>query len=380
MVTRIGEAARHQITEAVNAEILRQYARDAASRKLAQRQASLLWTPPESRSGAAELALPDDPLVYTIEGMHVLGHNSLLAAQFKAGKTTLMLNLVRSLADGVPFLGHAVRAPAGRIALWNYEVDDRQYRQWFRRIGLVHPERVELLHLRGRSMPLHTKLVRQWSIDSLRDKGITVWVMDPAARAILGWPGARETENSNTAVAEFLDTLDQIKYEAGVHDLFVAHHTGRASHAAGQEHGRGATRWDDWPDVRQVLIKKEDGSRYFYANGRGVDVAEVRLAIDPETLRLTVAGGSRQQDRGREDALRVVDAVEAIGDGHTKAEVKKAMSGVANGRKDAALALAETEGLIEVMQEGRAKRVRLVRDHADVLERTFEIELVEEVD
>src|SRR5205807_2645857 len=95
------------------------------------------------------------------------------------------------------------------------------------------------------------------------DVDATTWILDPVARAIVGWPGARETENSNTAVAEFLDTLDQLKFEGGVEDLFLAHHTGRAAQTPGAEHGRGATRWDDWPDVRK-------DAAITYANEQGM--------------------------------------------------------------------------------------------------------------
>ena len=46
------------------------------------------------------------PIRYRIEGIAPTNGRALLVAQYKAGKTTLVGNLIRALADGEPFLGH----------------------------------------------------------------------------------------------------------------------------------------------------------------------------------------------------------------------------------------------------------------------------------
>src|SRR5688500_7682528 len=50
------------------------------------------------------LLQPDPPMHWLIDGWMLVGSRALAFAQYKAGKTTLVGNTVRSLADGDPFL------------------------------------------------------------------------------------------------------------------------------------------------------------------------------------------------------------------------------------------------------------------------------------
>lgn len=59
---------------------------------------------PTIRSLSDRLAQPRPKTRWRIQGWQQIGHRVLLAAQFKAGKTTLVINIVRALLDGVPFL------------------------------------------------------------------------------------------------------------------------------------------------------------------------------------------------------------------------------------------------------------------------------------
>jgi hypothetical protein len=77
-------------------------------------------------------------------------------------------------------------------------------------------------------------------------------------------PGSGD-ENSNSDVGVFLDQLDIIKERAGVSNLILPVHTGRAQEQ-GIDRARGATRLDDWADVRWLLKKTEDG-RFFQLTG-----------------------------------------------------------------------------------------------------------------
>ena len=60
----------------------------------------------------------------------------MLAAQFKAGKTTLIGNLVRTLADGDDWLGRdAVDPVDGSVVLLDFEMSPTQLDSWLRRSG-----------------------------------------------------------------------------------------------------------------------------------------------------------------------------------------------------------------------------------------------------
>ncbi|HET8581750.1 MAG TPA: AAA family ATPase [Jatrophihabitans sp.] len=248
--------------------------------------------PPYLPTLTDELAEPDEPVTYRVADLVPTGANVLLTAQYKTGKTTLVNNLARSLVDGVPFLGrYDVTGLDGRVALFNYEVDGRQYRRWLRDVGIVNTDAVAVLNLRGYRLPLLVPHVEQWVVDWLAAADARVWIVDPFARAFVG----SGDENSNTEVGPWLDTLDVIKRRAGVSELVLPAHTGRAEHEPGSERARGATRLNDWADVEMVLTKARSGARFLRAEGRDVLEAEQELAFDGTTRHITATGKSRRE-------------------------------------------------------------------------------------
>jgi len=217
--------------------------------------------------------------------LHPTGGNTLFTAQYKAGKTTTTNNLVRSLADNASFLGFKTRKLDGRIAVWNYEMLATQERDWLRALEIEHPERITLLHLRGKRMPLDIDACRDWTIAWLRSLEIEFWILDPLARAATGV----DTERDNIATNTWLENLDEIKRLSGVVDLLITTHTPRAD----SERTAGAHRLDDWPDALWTLASNDHGQRFFSARGRGVDVDEFPLDFDPSTGRLAASADTR---------------------------------------------------------------------------------------
>lgn len=298
------EAAKATADRALEAEVTQQRIRREAKRLLdAEEHARHFRIPPSTYTLVEELQIPDEPVTYTVDKLMPTGANVLLTAQFKAGKTTLVNHLTRCLADGEPFLGtHAVAPPDGRIALFNYEVDDRQYRRWLRELNIGATPLVSVLNLRGYRLPLVVEHVEDWIVQWLQERDVKVWIVDPFARA---FTGSGASENDNTEVGRFLDTLDVIKARAGVSDLVLPTHTGRAEFEEGQERARGATRLDDWADVRWMLNKDDQDQRYFSATGRDVDVEEVTLNFNEGDRQLSASLGNRQAATRR----RLTDAV-----------------------------------------------------------------------
>lgn len=256
----------------------------------------------------AELALPEEPVHYTVNDVMPTGANVVLTAQYKAGKTTMVNHLTRCLVDKEPFLGHYDVNFTGRVALFNYEVDERQYRRWLRDTNITNTDQVTVLNLRGYRMPLTQKAIEDWVVGWLTDLDIAVWIIDPYARAFLG---SGDDENDNTQVGDFLDTLDVIKERAGVNDLVMPAHTGRAEQERGAERARGATRLDDWADVRWILTTDDNQNRYFRAIGRDVDQPEGRITYLGDKRGLVLdRGRGRAQMRDDNIAAIILDLVE----------------------------------------------------------------------
>ena len=232
-----------------------------------------------------ELKLPEEEVDWTIENLIPTGANITLTAQYKAGKTTLINNLAKSLADGTKFLNYFKPANhTGRVVIFNYEVSENQYRRWMKDIAIENAGNVTLVHLRGKAVPMISDYVRKEVVETLQSLKCQTWIVDPFARAFTG----SGDENSNSDVGVFLDQLDIIKERAGVSNLILPVHTGRAQEF-GIDRARGATRIDDWADVRWLLKKTDDG-RFFSADGRDVMLEEQMLRFDPATRHLTLGG------------------------------------------------------------------------------------------
>lgn len=342
-------------------EIAHQRIRRLATRLLDDEEAAAQFREPVWRATLAdELAIPDEPVSYLVDEVFPTGANVLLTAQFKAGKTTLVNHLTGCLADGDPFLGvYGVHGPARRIALWNYEVDERQYRRWLRDLNIAHPERVTVLNLRGYRLPLVTSRVEDWVVAWLERHEIDVWVVDPFARA---FTGSGDSENDNTQVGRFLDALDVIKHRAGVSELVMPTHTGRGHMDEGQERARGATRLDDWADVRWLLTKDDEDVRYFRATGRDVEVPEGRLSHDPTTRSLALDTGQSRRTKAVQPVMdAVLDATRitpGIGSAALRAYCRNALGTVSSQAVDQAVRTLENQGRLRVEKAGKGLPTR----------------------
>lgn len=273
--------------------------REEAHRRRRQRDAVVPELAAETLRDALER--PRKPLTFTVAELHPQGGNTLFIAQRKAGKTTVSMNLVRCLADRTPFLGEFdVQPVEGRIAYLNYELNDDQCLQWLEDMNIRHRRRVTVLNLRGRPGCLWLEVNRPKVVGWLRQMNVSTMVVDPAGRA---WRGVVDDENSNSQVREFTSILDEIKLEAGVQDLVLVHHIGKAHQDEGNERGRGASVLEDWPDAIWTLTKDDSGLRSFSADGRIPNELEAHdLIYDRKTRALTVMG-TRRDRRSQEKEL-----------------------------------------------------------------------------
>lgn len=242
------------------------------------------------------LSIEDPPQRYRLDGLWPLGGRVMLAAQFKAGKTTLVGNLVRSLVDGSPFLDQFPVEPLAadrRVVIIDDELDQRMIRAWLRDQGIANTRSAAVLPLRGNlaSFDILDPQVRSQWANALRQAGAEVVVLDCLA-PLLDALGLSEDKEAGQLLVAF----DELLGEAGVGEAVVVHHMGHSG-----ERTRGASRLRDWPDVEWRLVreKSENGEndpaapRYFSAYGRDVEISEAALQFEPTTRRLSLVGGSR---------------------------------------------------------------------------------------
>jgi hypothetical protein len=311
-------------------------------------------TPPLPRlvTLAERLAQPRPAIAWRIEGWQPAGTRVLLTGPGKAGKTTLMLGLLRALVDGDPWLESGDVTPVdGRVALIDLEMSPAQLDDWLRRAGLAHPDRVLIASLRGSAAGfnlLDRDRRAAWAA-ALRAHEVQYLIVD-CLRPILDALGLDESREAG----RFLVAFDALLREADVSEACLVHH-----HGHGAERARGDSRLVDWPDATWRMVRGEDGTRYIAAEGRDVSVPESRLDWDSTTRRLTLAGGSRR-DAARDAALEaVVEVLAAAGAPMTGRAIKAALveSEHPRDRIDAALRYGVQRGRLTV--EAGPRRSRL---------------------
>jgi hypothetical protein len=296
----------------VAAELERIRARSEAQRIHAAEQAQAAHRfkfPRAGRTLAHDLRVPPRKQRYTIDGLHPIGGNTVLTAAYKVGKTTLMGNLVKALADDEPFLGEFAIHFTGRVAYLNYELDADTFRWWMRDIGVINTDRVAApLHLRGYTLPFWIPTMRDRTCEWLQANDVGFIIFDPTARA---WHGLVDNENDNSQMGAFTNAVDELKRMAGVQDALLAAHTGRAVHLEGAERARGATRLEDWADALWYLTRDDTGTRALRATGRDVELEPTVLDYNTGTRVLSSTGQTRSDAR-RE--IHLGKALQALAD------------------------------------------------------------------
>jgi hypothetical protein len=251
------------------------------------------------------LAQPDEDVQFRIDELLPVGGRALLAAQYKAGKTSMIANLLRSLVDGDRFLMRFSVAPIDHVVLIDTELDERMLRRWLRDQGIKKQSAIDVLCLRGRlnSFDITNDVVRADWAQAIN--GADFIILD-CLRPCLDALGLSEDKEAGI----FLTAFDALCREAGAAEGAVVHHMGH-----GQERSRGDSRLLDWPDVLWKIIRDDEegdgGDRFFSALGRDVNIPESRLDWNPQTRGLALCEGGRAEKRARN---QIVDIIEIMSD------------------------------------------------------------------
>lgn len=315
-----------------------QRAQDAARKRLAAAEAAEITLPPVTTLDAL-LATPDDPVRMRIADVWPSGGAKVLCAgPAGGGKTTLTGNLVRSLADGDPFLGvFEVHQRAERIVVIDNEMTPAMLKRWLRRQGVRNTAAVvDVVCLRGRAglFDLGNDRLRDMWARRLADLGADFVVFD-CLSPVINAMGLKES----TELGKFLHPLTDMLTAAGVADVLVHHHMGHA-----EERSRGDSTALGWSDANWKIVRKEDHPlkpRYF-ATDKVRDAADLvpegLLSWDRDTNRLTYVGGDRAATSKKETVeARVAEVRAVLVDHHatnptddkglTKTQLKNAVGG-----------------------------------------------------
>jgi DNA-binding MarR family transcriptional regulator len=345
-------------------EYINQRARDQAQRRYRNELGDQVEVP-EGASLTDLLRKERPPTRWLVEGVWRRGGVILLAAQAKAGKTTLRDNAIRSLVDGDPFLGvhRVVDADDCVVGVIDFELDEDEFIDWLAKQNIRNTDSVRCWSLRGKAhlFDLRNERVQQRWVERLRAACLRVLMVD-CLSPILSALGI--AENDNQQVGEILDAILRIATEAEIRELLVIHHLGHAA-----ERARGASRLRGWPDAEWLLVRQKpddpmaepepDSPRFFSAYGRKVDVRQGQLVFDEATHRLVYVGGTRQQAAANNAMVKVLAYI-ASNDGKNAGEIEGALAAdktlsrdAARDTRKAAIAAGYVE---ELPSKNRAKR------------------------
>ena len=287
----------------VDSKMLENAATEVARQKAIELQYLREGVAPPADDLEALLSEPEEPEDYLVDKLLPRECTASIVAAAKTGKTTLLANLVQSLADSEPFLGvFPVDDVKGQIGFINFELTREQSKKWFSRMGIKNiTNRVKIWNLRGKPNPLISQISRERFAGEVRSYGIKVLIVDPFSSAARG----RDTLN-NDQVKEFLLDLEEFKELAEVPCLIFAVHAGRDPNKT-----RGASTLDDHPDVLIYLTKDDYETRYMHAIGRDVEIPQGSLHFDPTNGKLHFKGDSRSAAKVSRIEAAILDYVEA---------------------------------------------------------------------
>lgn len=366
-------SAEDEFEKEVEAQLRRLLVNDAAQRRKATIEAGTVELPPVT--GLADLlAEDDDPVRFRIQDVFPSGGARIIfAAPEKAGKTTLLGNLTRSLADGDPFLDRfAVNTRAERIMIIDNEMSKGMLRRWLRRQGIRDIGAVaDVVTLRGQAGLFdlgNDKRRAEWA-QRMRDQGIDFVIFD-CLRPVLDALGLDE----NRETGKFLGPFDQLLAEAGCRDAVIAHHMGHQN-----ERARGDSRIVGWSDGNWKVVRHEEAGEapkfFFSAKVRdGDDVPEGLLSYDASTGHLMYAGGNRSEAKAAGAVEKKLgEILDVLADHEVSGGVEMnttEIKGAVGGNKAiiaTALGLADERKLVTVRRQGRSILYRIVPAARDPL-------------
>ncbi|MDA3643810.1 AAA family ATPase [Saccharopolyspora indica] len=262
---------------------------DQITKERIEREASKVSLP-DFEVGDDFLSQEIDAEEWLIEGLLHHQGKALLSAQMKSGKSTMMLEIIRSLTSGTEFLGRFRVPKPLTVAFYDMELGRSMAQRWLRDIEGADFNRLHYVSLlgRGNAVDMRSRQIREATARRLSGLGVDVLVVDPVS-PVLSALGI--SENDSESVRPFLDSFDQLAVEAGLSGVIITAHTGHEN----KSRARGSTAFGDWPTALWNIQREgetQDSPRSFAAYGRDVNVPRGALVFHDRTRGYTFEGGS----------------------------------------------------------------------------------------
>lgn len=192
---------------------------------------------------------PED--IFIEDGILSRGDRLLLGADSKSGKSTLLIQLLRNVTLGKPFIGFNVTRPL-KILFMQAELRERRLKERMMATSMLMPvearERFLICSTRGMVM-----LNNQRDLDSVKRTldvhKPDIWCVDPMANF------HDKDENSSTEMMDFFRLIDKTKEEFNLAILMSTHFRKgkKAKNASVLEMIRGSSALRGWADTNLAI-------------------------------------------------------------------------------------------------------------------------------
>ncbi|WFR71417.1 AAA family ATPase [Prescottella defluvii] len=276
-------AALPPATQSDLAEAVRRYGTERRAEQNAEQRGAKLIEAEQAageielpeRINLAEFVPPDDP--WLIDELMRRESTLGLFAQFKAGKTTAVREIVRSLLDGDKVFGRfPVNVPPGtEVALIDSEMPLENLKEEYDKSGTLELGRLNLRSIRGveRSFDVRVRAVRERWAQQIAPGSVIVFDCLYSVLAALGI-----SENDDTVAAVLLG-LRALATECQALGTIVVHHLGKDDERGARGHSSIEGFADVLCRIRLDGPLGSDAERTFTAYGRGVDVEQGVLVL-----------------------------------------------------------------------------------------------------
>jgi hypothetical protein len=198
----------------------------------------------------------------------------------KSGKTSLLVNRVKSFVDGNKLFGQfQMGVPLeGNVGVWNYELTPGQMTEWFRKAGIINRDRVKTLHARGHNLFIQNDIVLERAIAWCNNNDIEILEIDPLQAAFVG------SINSDEDATTFIHALEAIQARTCVKDIILTTHMGHAAaNNVDAKRSIGSSRWTGFADNMWIYSRPDDVGIIEIPRGRDIFIEPFNVRMDPET-------------------------------------------------------------------------------------------------
>jgi hypothetical protein len=270
---------------------------------------------------AAYEAMRADSRDYSVEGLIRDGCSAVLTGLIGSGKSTMAMNFARAWALGAEVLGRKCRQSKTLVV-----VSAKEFEAWSENIGFWELKEVIYIVESSKAHFRFTEEAVEWFDYWMNKLGCKTFILDTLFD-FFGMPPNNSGDTNRITMNEQNPLLECVR-QRNFSGLVTGHAPKSEAKALDprdpEEAFAGHTAWTAQHRMRMVVRRKSSGVNAFVTGKGGygdTGVLKEELVLFDEKTRLITLGGLFSEHRGRVAMPSVIEALQALGGGSTKAQL-----------------------------------------------------------